>query len=346
MKRLVKNRQVIVYEGYCRVPGGALMAPMTLTQLRAFIAVARLGSVKAAAESLGVTEPAVSGAVAVLRREFGDVLFIRAAGGISLTAGGRRLAAGAAEIVGLAEETRHRVREAGAGTAHLRVAATETSAEQVLPPLLAAFGRRQPDLDAATLAAPAAVFAELLHDRRADVAVGPAVTGHPGIESIPFLRFQLVVVASPDYAPAHQTRLVPGQVARAPWLLGPSGLDPDTLAGAFLTRLGVDSARATAFPSVTASLNAVASGAGLSLVFQHVVRDELRRGSLVALDVVGTPLGGMLHASALKGDRRSATAAAFCRFATTPAATQALLARSAGVPMSEFRPAVHVTIWS
>jgi DNA-binding transcriptional LysR family regulator len=319
---------------------------MTLTQLRAFVAVARLGSVKAAAASLGVTEPAVSGAVAALRRELGDLLFIRAAGGISLTSGGRRLAAGAAEIVGLAEETRNRVREAGTGTAHLRVASTETSAEQILPALIAAFGRRQPDLDAATLAVPAGVFPELLRDRRADVAVGPAVQQHPGIESTPFLRFQLVVVASPDHPLARQPRIGPARLVREPWLLGPAGLDPGTLAGAFLARVGVDPDTATAFPSASASLNSVAAGAGLSIAFHHMVREDLRRGALATLDVPGTPINGMLYASALKGDRRSATAAAFCRFVTTPAATQALMSRPQGVPMSAFRPAVHVTIWS
>lgn len=211
------------------------MAVMTLTQLRAFVTVARLGSGKAAAESLGVTEAAVSGAVAALRRELGDVLFIRASGGISLTPGGRRLAAGAAEIVGLAEETRHRVRQASSSTAHLRVASTEAGAEQVLPALLAAFGRRQPDLDADTLAVPVAVFGDLLRDRRADVTIGPAPHREPAIESIPFLRFQLVVVAAPDHPLRHHRRLAPGQLAHEPWLLGPAGLDPDTLSGTFLS---------------------------------------------------------------------------------------------------------------
>ncbi|MFE0632064.1 LysR family transcriptional regulator [Streptomyces sp. NPDC058864] len=319
---------------------------MTLTQLRAFVAVARLGSVKAAAESLGVTEPAVSGAVAALRRELGDVLFIRAGGGISLTPGGQRLAAGAAEIVGLAEETRHRVRQASAGTAQLRVASTETGAEQVLPALLAAFGRRQPDLDADTLAVPVGVFGELLRDRRADVTIGPAPAPHPAIESVPFLRFQLVVVAAPGHPLRQQSRIAPGRLSREPWLFGPAGMDPDTLAGAFLARIGVDPAKATAFPSVTASLNAVAAGDGVTLALLHVVREELRRSHLVVLDVLGMPVNGMLYASTLAPDRRSAVAAALCRFVTTPAATQALLARSNGVPLTEFRPPVHVTLWS
>ncbi|MEU9190508.1 LysR family transcriptional regulator [Streptomyces sp. NPDC048484] len=321
---------------------------MTLTQLRSFVTVARIGSVKGAAQSLGVTEAAVSGAVAALRRELGDVLFIRAAGGISLTPGGSRLAAGAAEIVGLAEETRHRVRQASSGTAHLRVASSEAGAEQVLPALLTAFGRRrQPDLDVETLAVPVAVFGDLLRDRRADVTIGPAPRRPvPAVESIPFLRFQLVVVAAPDHPLRHRQRLAPAQLAHEPWLLGPAGLDPDTLSGAFLAHIGVEATGAKAFPSVTASLNAVAAGAGLSVAFLHVVRDDLRRGSLAVLDVVGARLGGMLYASALTGERRSTTAAALCRFVTTPAATQAVLTRSNGVPMSEFRPPVHVTIWS
>src|ERR1700724_2710861 len=61
---------------------------MTLAQLQSFVLVARLGSVKAAAAELEVTEPAVSVAVAALRRELGDELFVREGGGIGLTPGG------------------------------------------------------------------------------------------------------------------------------------------------------------------------------------------------------------------------------------------------------------------
>ncbi|RPH34635.1 MAG: LysR family transcriptional regulator, partial [Chloroflexi bacterium] len=58
---------------------------MTLTQLEAFVLVARLGSVKAAARSLGVSEPAVSSALASLRTQLGDNLVERTATGMALT---------------------------------------------------------------------------------------------------------------------------------------------------------------------------------------------------------------------------------------------------------------------
>ena len=93
-------------------------------------------------------------------------------------------------------------------------------------------------------------------------------------------------------------------------------------------------------------MNAAEDGTGLAIAFLHVVRDELRRAALSVLDVPGTPLNGMLYASALRGERRSQTAAALCRFVTTPAATQVLLARATGVAVNRFRPTVHVTLWS
>jgi LysR family transcriptional regulator, low CO2-responsive transcriptional regulator len=84
---------------------------MTLAQLQSFVLVARHGSVKAAAAELGVTEPAVSVAVGALRKELGDDLFIRSGRGIALTAGGRRLAALAGEILSLAEQARRSVHD-------------------------------------------------------------------------------------------------------------------------------------------------------------------------------------------------------------------------------------------
>ena len=70
---------------------------MTPTQLRAFATVVRLGSVKAAAEDLRVTEAAVSLHVGQLRKELGDQLFSRTGSGLAFTPGGLRLASRAVD---------------------------------------------------------------------------------------------------------------------------------------------------------------------------------------------------------------------------------------------------------
>ena len=58
---------------------------MTPTQLRAYVAVVRLGSVKQAAAQLEVSESAVSLLIGQLRKEFGDQLFSRTAVGLAFT---------------------------------------------------------------------------------------------------------------------------------------------------------------------------------------------------------------------------------------------------------------------
>src|SRR3954452_2196619 len=155
-----------------------------------------MGSVSAAAAALGVSEPAVSSAVAALRRDLGDELFVRVGGGIRLTAGGERLAAAASEIVGLEDRLRREVREARGERGLLRLVVSPTVAEYVSAPLLDAFTRRQPTLEVAQEVALPDAFEVPLADRRADVALGPAATRSPGIETVPFLRYKLVVVAA------------------------------------------------------------------------------------------------------------------------------------------------------
>ena len=119
---------------------------MTLAQLQSFVLVARLGSVKAAAAELGVTEPAVSVAVAALRRELGDELFVRDGRAIRLTAGGRRLAALAAEILALAEQARRSVQDRPGQARLMQVAVTSVVAEHVSP-LIDAFSAREEGLE-------------------------------------------------------------------------------------------------------------------------------------------------------------------------------------------------------
>jgi glycine/D-amino acid oxidase-like deaminating enzyme len=101
-----------------------------------------------------------------------------------------------------------------------------------------------------------------------------------------------------------------------------------------------------AFANDAAAQDAAAAGEGVMLAIAHTVIEPVRHGSLVRLDVRGTPADGMWHAATLGADRRSRVADALRRFVTTPDATHAIVARPGGVPAGRFRPPVYVTIWS
>jgi LysR family transcriptional regulator, low CO2-responsive transcriptional regulator len=79
---------------------------ITITQLTAFLAVIRGGSVTVAADELFVTQPSVSAAVAGLGRELGCELFERAGRGIRITEAGRAFAPYAEDVLGLLEQGR------------------------------------------------------------------------------------------------------------------------------------------------------------------------------------------------------------------------------------------------
>jgi LysR family transcriptional regulator, low CO2-responsive transcriptional regulator len=317
---------------------------MTLAQLQSFVLVARLGSVKAAAAELEVTEPAVSVAVGALRKELGDDLFVRAGRGIALTPGGRRLAALATEILGLAEQARRSVQDAPGQRRALQIAATNVVAEHI-GPMIDAFSSRETGLEISVEQAGGATFGELLEHRRADIALGP----HPGpsatIASVPFLRCRLIIVAAPDHPLAGRRGLQPSELRSGRWLIGPPELDPTTATGLYFARHGLAPPDAKAFTSHAAAVAAAVAGEGMLLTLTNQVMDEVRRRALARLDVRGTPVVELWHASTLGLGRALPAALALQRFATTSDATSAIASGRAGAVPARVRPAVHVTLW-
>ena len=77
---------------------------LTLGQLRTFLAVASTGSVRAAADQLVVTQPAVSSALAAVRKQVGVALVMRDGRGLRLTPAGEALAERARAALALLDE--------------------------------------------------------------------------------------------------------------------------------------------------------------------------------------------------------------------------------------------------
>ena len=315
---------------------------MTLTQLGAFVLVARLGSVRAAADALGVSEPAVSRALAALREQLGDRLVVREGNGMRLTEGGNRLFGIASQMVALGAEAETAVRTARGGPAHLRLLVNSTIAEFIATPLVEAFGGRWAGaFEASAGVATVAEMRALLPNRLADAALGPDLGADPalGLVSEPVLRYRIVVVASPRLRPH-------GSPARWPWLVDPSGTDPDSDTGRLLRALRVPDTQVRVFPNQTAAWAAAADGAGVAPAVASLVGRQVRRAELRVVETGRTPLDGRWHVTTLAPDRRSEAARRLRNFLTTPDAMHLMCSPGTGVPPSRFRPPVYVTIWS
>jgi DNA-binding transcriptional LysR family regulator len=299
---------------------------VTPSQLRAFSGVVRLGSVKAAAQELHVSEAAVSMHVAQLRKEFDDILFKRTSSGLAFTPGGLRLASRAVEILGLQDRTLLEVHQAGHGKRVLRVAASNLFAEHAAPGLIDLFASRADDLQVELSVRPAARLPSLLATRAVDVAIGPAA-------SSPFLNYEVVAVVRHGHPLAGST-VTADRVRRLAWCLGPSAAEGDGVVPAMLRRIAVPEKQQQIFQSDAAALEETQRSDSVALAVKFSVAGDLAADRLV-----------MLSGPGLRGQDSWVAMALPAHDQTTPRATQAMV-RGAGVHVGRFRPAVYVTLWS
>lgn len=319
---------------------------MTPTQLRAFAAVVRLGSVKKAAVDLDVSESAVSLHVAQLRKELGDRLFLRTSAGIAFTPGGLRLASRAAEMLGLQDRTILEVSQAGGGRRLLRVAAASLFAEHAAPGLLDLFASRADDLDVELSVHSPRQFATLLHTRAVDVAIGPRPDDlDDGIASVPFLNFELFLVAGPEDPIARVAHAGIPELRAQTWLLGPAAAADVGLVRDILRRVGVPEENQRIFQSDAAALEEVKRNRGVALAMAFLVTQDLAQGHLRRVPGPALPTKGVWNVLTLADRSATPVAAELARFVTTPRAMQAML-RGSGVAAGRFRPSIHVTLWS
>lgn len=316
---------------------------MTPTQLRTFAAIARHGSSKAAAVELGVTEAAVSGHVAALRKELGDELFRRSGAGLGFTPGGLRLASRAVELLGLQDQTRHEVRAAADGQRILRIAVSSLFGEYSAPGLIELFSTRADDLEVEMSVCAPVDFDRLLVARAIDVAIGPATRQqHEGIATKEFLRYQIVAVVGVKHALATNNSR---DLAAHTWLLGPSAVDPSSSAARMLQRLGVAEQQQRIFQNHASALAEARAGHGIALCPMHMLAAELGDGRLVRVQSPGSMIDGVYVTYVLRREVPNPIANELVRFISTPRAIQAMLTGS-GANVSRFRPRVHVTLWS
>jgi LysR family transcriptional regulator, low CO2-responsive transcriptional regulator len=322
---------------------------VTPAQLRTFAAIARHGSSKAAAAELGVSEAAVSGHVAALRKELGDDLFHRSGSGLAFTPGGLRLASRAVELIGLQDLTRREVRAASDGQRILHIAVSSLFGELAAPGLIELFSTRAADIEVEMSVWPPDQFERLLVARVVDVAIGPHAPSRPGtarsdsIRVKEFLRYQLVAVVAAGHPLANGGGSSP--LAGQTWLLGPAAADPASSASRLVQRIGVPEANQRIFQNHAAALNEARAGNGVALCAAHAAQTELADGRLVRVRSTASMVDGTWATFSLRPDESTPLANELVRFVSTPRAIQAMLTGS-GANISHFRPRVHVTLWS
>lgn len=269
---------------------------MTLNQLRTFLAVVDLGSVRAAADRLVVSQPAVSGAVSALERELGVDLFERVGRGLRITPPGEAFAASArASLQQLDQGVRlvRSVDEPGRGI--VRIAAIATAAERMLLPLLAEFRRAYPEAEVTVRVGNRATVWSALAALDVDLVVAGRPPAPDASQILGRASNELVVVGPPsESAGPGSRRALRSHLAAATWLLREEGSGTREATEELLTELGADPPRMI-LGSNGAVEAAVVAGFGVALLPLGAVRGRLATGAVVAIDCPGTPIDRPWH---------------------------------------------------
>jgi DNA-binding transcriptional LysR family regulator len=158
---------------------------LDVTRLRVLVAVARHGSVTAAAHALNYAQPSVSHHLARLEAETGTKLVQRAGRGIRLTDAGRLLAERATEVIGRLDAAENELAVfTGLRAGRLRLAAFPSALSTIVPAAAAILHERHPSVDLRLTEAEPPEAVRMLRAGYVDVALvfrhEAADAGRPG----------------------------------------------------------------------------------------------------------------------------------------------------------------------
>lgn len=265
------------------------MKNLTLRQLQVFDAVATTLSYSAAADALGITQPAVSMLMRQLEADAGVALLLRQGRRMDLTHAGAMLLRHARSIleqVRIAEDTLASIKGGTGGHLHLGVVST---ANYFAPRLLTEFQRRMPGVSFKLTVARRDDLLAMLQNHRIDVAIAGHPPGEAEVEAETFARHPHCIVAPADHPLARRRRVRWADLARAPFIFR----EPGSATRQFLEHLlASQSLRVKVGIELDGNetvKQAVMAGMGITFMSAHAFQVELQAGLIAILDLEGMP---------------------------------------------------------
>jgi LysR family transcriptional regulator of abg operon len=239
--------------------------------LRLITELQRDGSLRAVAQTLNLTQPAVSKALGEIESAFGFALFTRTARGVTPTAQGTIAIRGAALLL---QELAHLRGEAEAGeraAAIIRIGAPPFVAQGYLPKVLARLTQRNPPVRVHLLEERVPMLMQALLNGEVDALV----TSHPmqmpdaGPAALRFERLfevEFSVIAPPEHPLTRARRVDWQQLAREPWVMpARTSMARRLIEESFMKAGAVAPQPVIESTSPGTNVQLVAAGAGLSI---------------------------------------------------------------------------------
>ena len=285
---------------HAAIPHAAPRLRLILRQLEVFVAIAQAGSTRAAGERVARSQSAASAALAELEASLGVPLFDRIGRRLVLNENGRSLLPEAASLLDRALDLEHLF--SGATAAPLRLAASLSIGEYLLPDLLARWKQSHPANPVRLMIGNTREVIEALIGFDAEVGFVEGTQSHPRLHAQSWLTDELVVVASPTHALAAGVATL-RQLREASWALREPGSGTREAADRWLLERVGPLQVEYELSSPEAIKRLVAAGVALGCLAREVVASELALGTLVEVQT-GLPRATRQLALVTHRDRR------------------------------------------
>jgi len=259
--------------------------PLTLKQVRYFIAAAETGQISHAAMEMNISQSAVTAAIQALEAELGVRLLDRSATGVTPTIEGARFLARARNITAAVEDAVRSPLGPGQNVSgRLRLGATYTVAGYFMSRHYARFRRAYPDIAVEMVEMPRAAIESGLADGVLDLAVMLVsnLEDRAALDFETLLRSRRRLWLPADHPLLTAERIALADVAREPYIILTVDEARDT-AGRYWARAGLSPRVIFATSSVEAVRSMVASGMGVTILSDMVYRPWSLEGQRLEL---------------------------------------------------------------
>jgi len=259
---------------------------MEIDQLETFIAVATFGGFHRAAETLRLSQPAVSARIKALEESLGSTLFARSRNALTLSDAGRILRPFAEQLLKTASQARqavHELKPASGGP--LQIAAALSISVYFLPDVLKRFQRAHPKVIIAIRPGHSKEVLEMVLNEEAEIGLARSLQ-HPMIETISLRDDPLLLVAHPVQGPTRARHARLEQVAAWPLIFYERGSSDWTLTHSLFRRAGLVPNIAFEVDTIETAKRMVERDLGSAFLPQLAVGREIRAGKLLAIKLL------------------------------------------------------------
>lgn len=259
---------------------------MVRTSVRYFMAVARLGSIRAASGQLNVAQSAVSRQVQALEHRLGVVLLDRLPNGVVLTTAGRVLYEFGRKVEFDTDELQSELASlTGLLRGHVRIAAIESMVPHVLPRVLGRMRESHPGITFAVEAIASEFIADRVLGGNADVGIGLSTRAGADFHVVSSTREPLAAVVSASHPLAEQTSVSLHDLARWPIALAPNPSASRVIFEEACRTAGIKVVPALETNSVELMQRVATLGLGVALLLRHTIAGPVKSGQLKVVDL-------------------------------------------------------------